>query len=85
MPASCFAVTFILFMMSVSAWADGKDTEGPSGSHSGHKKVQDPSFQELLEFLGQWETDRGNWIDPSDLDWLITPDQESTRDEKNKP
>lgn len=23
---------------------------------------------ELLEFLGQWETDEGEWIDPSELD-----------------
>lgn len=40
---------------------------------------QDPSasFQELLEFVGQWQTDDGGWIDPTDLDWLLMPEQET--------
>ena len=40
----------------------------------------EPSFQELLEYLGQWETDNGSWIDPSDMDWLLTPDQDTGND-----
>ena len=44
--------------------------------------VPEASFQELLEYLGQWETDEGSWIDPSDLDWLLQPDQETGNDEE---
>ena len=40
------------------------------------------SFQEMLEYLGRWETDEGSWIDPSDLDWLLLPDQETENDQK---
>lgn len=39
------------------------------------------SLQEVLEFLGHWETDQGSWIDPSDLDWLLEPDQKTEDDE----
>ena len=44
--------------------------------------VPKASFQELLEYLGQWETDEGSWIDPSDLDWLLQSDQETGNDEE---
>ena len=39
------------------------------------------SFQELLEFVGQWQTDDGGWIDPTDLDWLQMPEQETGNEE----
>ena len=40
------------------------------------------SFQELLEFVGQWQTDDGGWVDPTDLDWLPLADQETGNDEE---
>ena len=39
------------------------------------------TLQEVLEFLGHWETDQGGWIDPSDLDWLLDADQDMQDDE----
>ena len=53
-------------------------------SRSGHRSVHEApaaSFQEMLEFLGHWETDQGSWIDPSDLDWLLEPEQEFENEE----
>lgn len=33
---------------------------------------------ELLEFLGAWETDDGEWVDPAILDDTGLPNQESS-------
>jgi hypothetical protein len=38
--------------------------EGPAAQQQ--EQEQGPSL-ELLEFLGQWETDDGEWIAPQDL------------------
>ncbi len=40
---------------------------------------------ELLEFLGDWETDDGEWIDPEELEQIAIADQEQeVEDEKQK-
>jgi hypothetical protein len=31
---------------------------------------------EFLEFLGDWETDDGEWIDPEELEHIAIADQE---------
>ena len=31
---------------------------------------------ELLEFLGEWETENGEWIDPAEMDQIDLPEQE---------
>ena len=31
------------------------------------EKVEDLSYIEFIEFLGEWETSDGEWIDPSEL------------------
>ena len=33
---------------------------------------------ELLEFLGEWETEDGEWIDPILLDAMLVSEQESS-------
>ena len=35
---------------------------------------------ELLEFLGDWETDDGEWIDPEELDQIAVSDQEQEQE-----
>ncbi|MEE8259450.1 MAG: hypothetical protein V3R14_00475 [Nitrospinaceae bacterium] len=40
---------------------------------------------ELLEFLGDWETEDGEWIDPEELEQIAITDQEQeVEDEKQK-
>ena len=36
---------------------------------------------ELLEFLGDWETDDGEWIDPEELEQIALTDQEQEEHE----
>lgn len=43
---------------------------------------EDPPSMEILEFLADWETDEGEWIDPTTLDQMSLPDQEQEDDEE---
>ena len=63
----------------------GADGQSPANTQQSYDNSHDVSFGELLEFLGQWETDDGKWVDPTELDWLMMPEQESKDDEKKKP
>jgi len=40
---------------------------------------------ELLEFLGEWETQDGEWIDPLDFEEWPLPDQEHEKNEDSHP
>jgi len=80
-----FAVAIVFLLSSLPATVVGQDGQSPASSQHSKDNSQDSSFRELLEFLGQWETDDGKWVDPTDLDWLLTPEQESKDDEKKKP
>ena len=57
-----------------------------SGQVSGQEQIdlpgpdQPPSL-ELLEFLGEWQTDDGEWIDPAGLEHLDLPTEEENHDE----
>jgi hypothetical protein len=35
---------------------------------------------EMIEFLGAWETDDGEWVDPLLLEDIPIPDQESSNE-----
>ncbi|MEE9529672.1 MAG: hypothetical protein V3W52_01680 [Syntrophobacteria bacterium] len=80
-----FAVAIVFLLSCIPATVVGQDGQSPPGSQPSKDNSQDSSFRELLEFLGQWETDDGKWVNPTDLDWLLTPEQESKDDEKKKP
>jgi hypothetical protein len=79
------AVAIVFLLSSLPATAVGQNGQSPAGSQPSNNKSQDSSFRELLEFLGQWETADGKWVDPTDLDWLLTPEQESENDQKKNP
>jgi hypothetical protein len=80
-----FSVGLVFLLSLMSAPAVGTDGQSPANTQQSKDNSQDTSFRELLEFLGQWETDDGKWVDPTDLDWLMMPEQESKDDEKKKP
>ena len=70
----------LLGLLSSPAFAQEPD--------QGRKNVEDseiPSL-ELLEFLGDWETDDGEWIDPEELEQIALTDQEQKEyeDEQQK-
>lgn len=85
MPVKVLAIVLGIALGIMPAGVDAKDSKMPAGSQQNQENEGNPSFRELLEFLGQWETDDGNWVDPTDLDWLMMPEQGSKNNEKKKP
>ncbi len=50
----------------------------------GTEESEMPSL-ELLEFLGDWETEDGEWIDPEEMEQIAIADQEQeVEDEPQK-
>ena len=80
-----FAVAIMFLLSFIPATAVADDGQSPVGSQHSNDNGQNSSFRELLEFLGQWETDDGKWVDPTELDWLVTPEQEAKDDKKKNP
>ena len=63
----------LLVLMANVAEADSQKKD--------QQEQEKPSL-ELLEFLGEWETDSGKWIDPSTMDQIVLPEQGSKDSEK---
>ncbi len=81
MPVKLLAVAMMVFLLAAPVCLGGTDDSKATDSRHNRKKTPDPSMRELLEFLGQWETADGNWIDPTDLEWIMTPNQESKNED----
>jgi hypothetical protein len=56
----------------------------PKQVRENNEETETPSL-ELLEFLGDWEMDDGEWIDPEELEQIALTDQEQeVEDAKQK-
>ena len=84
MPVRWFVVIVAAIFVLVSPAVAGDKGTAANGSNV-KKEINAPSLRQILEFLGEWETDEGQWIDPTDTDWLIPTEQESKRNESNQP
>ena len=73
--AICLLMTFFV------ATGSGDDQPPQDDGRQRNEQEQDSSFQEVLEFLGQWETADGEWVDPGNLDWLIETDRDLEKNE----
>ena len=78
-----FVFAIVLLLSFAPAKVMGGEGQSSEGSQQSSVDSQDSSFGELLEFLGQWETGDGKWVDPTELEWLLTPEEES-KDEQEK-
>ena len=67
---------FMAFLvMATPSLSKGADPSQPQNSVAADEVAAPPSM-ELLEFLGEWETDDGEWLDPTKLDLMLLLDQE---------
>ncbi len=78
--AGLWSTVLLLGLLSTPAWA-----QEPEQARKTSDESEIPSL-ELLEFLGDWETDDGEWIDPEELEQIALTDQEQEtyEDEKQK-
>lgn len=74
-------IAFLLSLVSFTLHADDSDPRKSTNISVGRESQPEPSM-DLLEFLGHWETENGNWIDPTELDRMTMPPQGGERDEQ---
>ena len=74
------ATVLLLGLLSSPAFA-----QEPGQVRESTEESEMPSL-EFLEFLGDWETEDGEWIDPEELEQiaLTTQEQKEYEDEKQK-
>jgi len=71
----------VLLLGLLSSPAYGQE---PGQVRERSENTEMPSL-ELLEFLGDWETDDGEWVDPEELEQIALDDQEQGyEDEQQK-
>ena len=68
--AHLWSMVLLLGLLSSPAWTQEPDQVGLP-----LEDAEMPSL-ELLEFLGDWETDDGEWINPGELERIAIADQE---------
>ena len=74
--ARLWSTILLLGLLSSPTFAQEPD-------QAGSEESEIPSL-ELLEFLGDWETDDGEWIDPEELEQIALSDQEQEKHEDTK-
>lgn len=75
--ARLWGAVLLLGLLSSPAFA-----QEPDPSRKSTEESEMPSL-ELLEFLGDWETDDGEWIDPEELEQITLTDQEQEDHEED--
>jgi len=70
-----FLLLAILIMAASPAIGQNQDPQPNQVTVASDDDTSMPSM-ELLEFLGEWETEDGEWIDPVLLDEIPLPDRE---------
>ena len=73
------AVTLIVIMGQAVEMA--ADPEGLSRLDNLPDNGQQLPSDDMLEYLGQWETEKGRRVDPGDLEWLLQPGDSQNDDE----
>jgi hypothetical protein len=78
--AHLWSTILLLGLLSAPAFA-----QEPEQARKKVEEAETPSL-ELLEFLGDWETDDGEWIDPEELEQIALTEQEQKEyeDEQQK-
>ena len=73
---------FMLTALSAPGLAQQKEPE-QTNTRQEEKSGEIPSL-EFLEFLGEWETEDGRWIDPEELDQMSLPDTKKKNEEEDE-
>lgn len=84
MPVKLYLMGTIFMLTILSTHAQAQQAESTQTS----KRQQEPGPEipslEFLEFLGEWETEDGRWIDPEEIDKMSLPGSEKKNEEENE-
>ena len=81
--ASWFHMIILCGLLSSPAMAQ-ETAIGKTGGPPAEVDTETPSM-ELLEFLGDWETTDGDWIDPEEMEQIELQEPEHVNDEAPQP
>ena len=73
---------FMLTTLSAPGLAQQIESE-QTNTRQEEKSGEIPSL-EFLEFLGEWETEDGRWIDPEEIDQMSLPDTKEKNEEEDE-
>lgn len=84
MQVRCYFIgMFLILTISVST-GQAQQPESGDKIKRQHKKEQEVPTLEFLEFLGEWETEDGRWVDPEALEQMSLPDPKPKKGEENE-
>ena len=85
MPGRPHLWSAVLLLGLLSSPALAQETAiGKTADPSAEVDTETPSM-ELLEFLGDWETADGEWIDPEEMEQIELQEPEHANDEAPQP
>lgn len=73
-------IGLVLILTLILSVVPGRSEDNPPAKDEAVDMAPTSPSIELLEFLGAWETDDGEWVDPAILDDSSPSDQESSDD-----
>jgi hypothetical protein len=84
MPARLYLVGAIFILATLSVPGMAQQTKSEQTNKRQEEKGREIPSLEFLEFLGEWETEDGRWIDPEELDKMPLPDTEKKNEEEDE-
>lgn len=84
MPVRLYLIGTVFIFTTLSAPAQGQQTESEQTGKRQEKTGPEIPSLEFLEFLGEWETEDGRWIEPEEVDKMSLPDTEKKNEEKDE-
>ncbi len=83
MPAKHLLFTLVFYFTISQPLLVHADSSKKSVNETDSDGGQAMPSLELLEFLGDWEIENGQWIDPQDMDQIPLPDQDQENEEND--
>ena len=84
MQARLYLMGTIFILATLSAPGMAQQTGSEQTKKRQEEKGQEIPTLEFLEFLGEWETKDGRWIDPEEIDQMSLPDTGKKKEEEDE-
>ena len=84
MPVKLYFMGTVFMLTILSTPALAQQAESAQTSKRQQETGPENPSLEFLEFLGEWETEDGRWIDPEELDQMSLPDTEKKNEEEDE-
>ncbi len=80
MPVNPWLIIHVVLWVSLHTAAVAQDGAGDADKKKTATRAQTAPSLELLEFLGEFETKDGQWVDPAEIEEMELPPQEQRHD-----